>query len=195
MNIYMTASYYNQKFVENMKNIHNYEPEDFKNFICIGSSETHTKIPYCWRQDVIIPPFTDECVCTKKIKENCWIMNKENGEVLVIGNRCVKRFLKKENRKLKRCMGCGDPCLKRTSEFCDICEEKFAEYQKKQFIKQYKKQQEKIRVADENGTLYKFCIDCNKYIYKQGKKYIYCYNCKIKNDDTTSNLDRPVVVI
>ena len=195
MNIYMTASYYNQKFVENMKNIHNYEPEDFKNFICIGSSETHTKIPYCWRQDVIIPPFTDECVCTKKIKENCWIMNKENGEVLVIGNRCVKRFLKKENRKLKRCMGCGDPCLKRTSEFCDICVDKFAEYQKKQFIKQYKKQQEKIRVADENGTLYKFCIDCNKYIFKQGKKYIYCYNCKIKNDDTTSNLDRPVVVI
>jgi hypothetical protein len=191
----MTASYYNQKFVENMKNIHNYEPEDFKNFICIGSSETHTKIPYCWRQDVIIPPFTDECVCTKKIKENCWIMNKENGEVLVIGNRCVKRFLKKENRKLKRCMGCGDPCLKRTSEFCDICVDKFAEYQKKQFIKEYKKKQQKIKVADENGTLYKFCIDCNKYIFKQGKKYIYCYNCKIKNDDTTSNLDRPVVVI
>ena len=32
------ASYYNQKFVENMKDIHNYEEEDFKDFICIGSS-------------------------------------------------------------------------------------------------------------------------------------------------------------
>tara|TARA_R100001591_G_scaffold116749_1_gene134485 strand:+ start:3583 stop:4161 length:579 start_codon:yes stop_codon:yes gene_type:complete len=189
------SSYYNRKFVENMKNIHDYEPEDFENFICIGSSETHTKIPYCWRRDVIIPPITDECVCTKKIRENCWIMNKENGEVLVIGNHCVKRFLKKENRKLKRCMGCGDPCLKRTSEFCDICVDKFAEYQKKQFIKEYKKKQQKIKVADENGTLYKFCIDCNKYIYKPGMKYIYCYNCKIKNDDTTTNLDQPVRVI
>jgi len=191
----MTASYYNKMFVENMKDIHNYEEEDFKDFICIGSNRTHPDIPYCWRRDVVIPPLTDECVCTKKIQENCWIMNKENGEVLVVGNRCVNRFLKKENRKLKRCMGCGDPCLKRTSEFCDSCEEKFAEYQKKEFIKLHRKQERKIKVAEENGTLYKFCVDCNKFIFKQGKKYIYCYNCKQIHNDTTSNLDQPLIVI
>lgn len=189
------ASYYNMMFVKNMKDIHNYEEEDFKDFICIGSSKSHPKIPYCWRRDVVIPPYTNRCVCTKKIEENCWIMNKETCEVFVVGNHCVKRFLKKENWKLKRCMGCGDPCLKRTSDFCDICEEKYANYMKKQIIKQYKKQQEKIRVAEENGTLYKFCIDCNKYIFKQGKKYIYCYNCKQIHNDTTSNLDQPVRVI
>ena len=191
----MTASYYNQMFIENMKTIHNYEQEDFKDFICIGSSKTHTEIPYCWRRDVVIPPITNECVCTKKIQENCWIMNKENGEVLVVGNHCVKRFLKKENWKLKRCMGCGIACLKRTSKFCDTCEEKYANHVKKQLIKQYKKQQEKIRVADENGTLYKFCVDCNKFIFKQGKKYIYCYTCKQKHKDTTSNLDQTIRVI
>jgi len=188
------SSYYNQKFVENMKNIYDYDKEDFKNFICIGSSKSHPNIPHCWRGNVVIPPITDECVCTKHIQENCWIMNKESGEVLAIGNHCVKRFLKKENWKLRRCLGCGIACQKK-SHYCETCEEEFANYVKKQKIKQYKKKQQKIKVAEENGTLYKFCLDCNKYIYKLGKKYIYCYNCKIKNDDTTSNLDQPLIVI
>jgi len=188
------ASYYNMMFVKNMKDIHNYEEEDFKDFICIGSSKSHPKIPYCWRRDVVIPPYTNRCVCTKKIEENCWIMNKETCEVFIVGNHCVKRFLKKENWKLRRCLGCGIACQKK-SHWCLDCEEEFAEYRKKQIIKQYKKQQRKIKEAEENGTLYKFCIDCNKYIFKQGKKYIYCYNCKQIHNDTTSNLDRPVVVI
>lgn len=186
------ASYYNMMFVKNMKEDHNYEEKDFKDFICIGSNKSHTKIPYCWKGKVKIPVYTDRCVCTKKIEENCWIMNKETGEVLTVGNHCVKRFLKKENWKLKRCMGCGVPSLKRSSEFCDNCENEYTEYMRKKLEKENKKQQEKIRTAEENGTLYKFCVDCNKFIYKQGKKYTYCYKCKIKNDDTTCNLDNPI---
>jgi len=179
------ASYYNKLFIENMDLLHNYKQKDFKDFICIGSSITHCDIPFCWRTNVNLPPLTTRCVCTKKIVENCWIMNKYTSEVLVVGNHCVKRFLKQENWKLKRCMGCGDPSLKRTSEFCDKCENEFAEYQRKKMLKEYEKQQKKIKLAEENGTLYKFCVDCNKFIYKQGKKYIYCYTCKENHNDTT----------
>ena len=177
------ASYYNKMFKINMLSDHNYKEDDYKDFICIGSSKTHTNIPLCWKSKVMIPPITNRCVCTKKIDENCWIMNKDTSEVLAVGNHCVKRFLKKENWKLKRCMGCGDPSLKRKSDFCDKCICEFEEFQKKKMIHEHNLQQVKIKASETNKTLYKFCVDCNKFIYKKGRRFIYCYSCKIKHNN------------
>lgn len=65
-----------------------------------------------------LPEKEDKCVCGHKIKENCYITNKENTELIVIGNCCIKRFMKNSG---KTCEECGKPHKNRLVNKCNDC--------------------------------------------------------------------------
>jgi hypothetical protein len=81
-----------------------------------------------------IPDSVDECVCGHKISENCYIT--DGNEILVMGNCCIKKFIKKSGRT---CEKCGNPhknrvvnkCNDCRSGFCDDCGKECNEYYKK----------------------------------------------------------------
>ena len=53
--------------------------------------------------NVDTPLNEERCVCNHKIKENCYITDKENKELLILGNCCIKRFIKKSGRTCENC--------------------------------------------------------------------------------------------
>jgi hypothetical protein len=63
------------------------------------------------------PPHTDRCVCGHYIKENCYITDGD-GTVLVVGNKCIKRFITKSGRT---CETCGGNHRNRTINKCNKC--------------------------------------------------------------------------
>tara|TARA_R100001463_G_scaffold134493_1_gene196731 strand:- start:250 stop:783 length:534 start_codon:yes stop_codon:yes gene_type:complete len=167
------GGYYRKLFYQNMKDIYGYTKEDMKDFICIGSSKTHTDIPCGLEHKISIPALVSECVCTHDIEENCWIWNEKTNEVITIGNECVKKFLPEGNGKVKRCGKCFKQNRKRKSNFCDECiikiqqEERERDYMKKIL------EQEKKRKAREAGTYKLYCLDCNRY----NPGYPRCFSC------------------
>src|SRR5438552_11143954 len=52
-----------------------------------------------------LPEKFDECVCTESIVRNCYICDKDNQNLLIIGSCCIKQFLPKE-RSGKTCEIC-----------------------------------------------------------------------------------------
>ena len=175
----MDKSFYNKKFIEAMNNL-GYEQKDFKDFYCIGSSKTHSKIPLCYANKVEIPDLVQECICTKKIEENCWIMNINNFQVIPIGNHCVKRFLPITNQKGIRCDKCGTRHQNRLDTFCDACRIKIKVEEKSRLIDKKNQEKDKKRQAIINGTYKVHCLDC----YKFNPKFPRCYNCNIIHNNT-----------
>ena len=58
----------------------------------------------------------DKCVCGHKIFENCYIT--DGDEIVVLGNCCIKRFIKKSSRT---CDQCGNPHRNRKVNKCNEC--------------------------------------------------------------------------
>ena len=65
------------------------------------------------------PESMDECICGHHIVDNRYLINKE-GEMLVLGNCCIKRFLPKDYKLLK-CKECGVKHKNRKVDYCNEC--------------------------------------------------------------------------
>lgn len=167
------GGYYRRLFYKNMKDIYGYEKKDMKDFICIGSSETHQDIPSGLEYKIEIPPYTKECVCTHTIVENCYIWNCIDNNVIAIGNECVKKFLPEGHGKVKRCGKCYRQNRKRKSKFCNDC---LIKIEQEELDRKYAKkilENEKKRKARDNNTYKVYCLDCN--VYNPG--YPRCFSC------------------
>lgn len=75
---------------------------------------------YCKGEEM--PSFQPSCICTHEIKENCFIKNKADGRLIVVGNCCIKRYISKENAG-RTCKNCGKPHKNRITAFCNECRE------------------------------------------------------------------------
>jgi hypothetical protein len=62
------------------------------------------------------PPHDNKCVCGHDIIENCYITDGDN--ILVLGNCCIKRFLKKSGRT---CSLCEKPHRNQIVDRCNEC--------------------------------------------------------------------------
>jgi hypothetical protein len=87
---------------------------------CGGDKGPHRNYYKLTHPDYELPPHTDECVCGHPIKENCYITDGE--QFLVLGNCCIKKFLKKENSG-RTCGRCGQPHKNRSDNLCKACRE------------------------------------------------------------------------
>ena len=62
----------------------------------------------------------DKCICQHSIKENCYITNKDNTCILVLGNCCIKHFLP-EGKSRRTCEDCGNIHRNRVVNRCNNC--------------------------------------------------------------------------
>ena len=49
------------------------------------------------------PPHMDSCVCGHDIVHNCFIKNEDNTRMLVLGNCCIKKFMRQSGRTCEVC--------------------------------------------------------------------------------------------
>jgi hypothetical protein len=66
------------------------------------------------------PKKVDKCICQHIIKENCYITNKDNTCILVLGNCCIKHFLP-EGKSGRTCQDCGAIHKNRIVNRCNNC--------------------------------------------------------------------------
>ena len=170
------GNHYRKIFIFKMEEL-GYKKTDFYKFKYIGSSKKGI-ISDCWRHlECKVPKQQDFCLCTKEIRENCYIYNQETGEILSIGNHCIKRFIG-ENPTGNRCDKCGDRHRNTKNNYCNKCRVTI-EQEKKQKI---------LTLLNERQKYYKIkCRDC----FKPCEPYVRCFDCnkqyKKKCDDYNNN--------
>ena len=112
---------------------------------CGGDSKSHLNYFNLYNKNnkrVEKSQYIDKCVCGHLIKENCYITNKDNTSIIVVGNCCIKRFLP-EKKKGRSCEDCGGSHRNRSVNLCNDCK--------------YKKCS-KCNKNNDNG--YKICFNC-----------------------------------
>jgi hypothetical protein len=172
----MSGNHYSQMFILKMYEL-GYEEKDFNKFKYIGSSKKGI-LAECWKHlENILPKKECFCLCTKEIKENCYIYNQENKEIYVIGNHCINRFIG-EKATGKRCDRCGDRHRNSKDNNCNTC----------RLIIEEDKQKKALELKNEKYKYYKVkCKDC----FKDCSPYVRCYSCnqryKKKCNDYNNN--------
>ena len=84
--------------------------EDLDNWQYCGGDGSGKKSHYkYWKLnfgDYQLPEHENNCVCGHYIKENCYITDKTKKELIILGNCCIKKFMKNSGRT---CEDCGKP--------------------------------------------------------------------------------------
>lgn len=84
-----------------------------------GDHERHLRYFYqVFPEAESLPGHEDRCVCNHPIKWNCYIRHKVSNEVVVLGNCCIKKFIKDSGRT---CGMCGEPHKNRKDNHCNDC--------------------------------------------------------------------------
>ena len=107
----------NLRFIKGL-NKHGLNFEDVSNNWKYAGGDTGRHFNYyklCHSQ-LEFPGHEDVCICSHPIFENCYITNGD--KFLVVGNCCIKRFIKKATRT---CDTCGEPHKNRTVNRCNQC--------------------------------------------------------------------------
>ena len=113
------GKYYAEKFLKAL--LHHSELDFTKQWEYIGGNEGrhlnvfHDKV----RKTEALPEVAHQCICTHDIVENCYIRNVITGQILVVGNCCIQRFLKIDTSK--KCSRCSAPHKNRKDNFCQDC--------------------------------------------------------------------------
>lgn len=113
-----------QQFIRGLKE-YNLTYEQIKTWkYCGGNRDRHLNYFKLCCPGEDFPEYVDYCVCGHKIFENCYIMAEEStnfyqkGDILVLGNCCIKKFVPKSSRT---CSKCGDPHRNRSVNRCNSC--------------------------------------------------------------------------
>ena len=64
--------------------------------------------------------YDPKCKCNQDIVENCYIYNKKKEQFCVLGNCCIKRFMREEDSG-RSCGKCGKRHQNRKDNLCDEC--------------------------------------------------------------------------
>lgn len=116
-----------------------------------------------------LPEHKDRCPCNTPIQHNCYIYNASNGNVLVIGNCCVKLYIPEAARM--SCSACGQTHKNPEMNMCASCIAATT--------KEYR---------DMLNTKFMFGAHKTKtvaQVYKEDKRYImWMYRMLLKSEDT-----------
>jgi hypothetical protein len=89
-----------------------------QNWKYYGGNKDHHLNYYRLITDDPLPEHEKKCVCKHTIKENCYISNPDETELIVIGNCCIKKFIDKKGRT---CSNCKHPHNNRKDNLCNTC--------------------------------------------------------------------------
>jgi hypothetical protein len=115
--------------------LHDYElevDEFINNFKYWGGNKgSHFNYWELVRASINRPPKKNYCICDHYIQENCYVVDKrDKNKIVVVGNCCIKRFLKKENQG-RTCERCEKPHKNSKDNFCKECRKQNKEDEKK----------------------------------------------------------------
>ena len=65
-------------------------------------------------------PIEDKCACGHHIEQNCYMVSKE-GQVVIFGNCCIKKFVGEDKRW---CAKCTEPHKNTKKNLCNKCDKK-----------------------------------------------------------------------
>ena len=142
------------------------------------------------------------CVCHEPIYNLCFIANATREEFFIIGNCCIKSFIKantitceecgsEHRNKIKnlcndckecqKCVICGFPHKNLNHDMCNKCYNKkeCKECKLKFSKKDYNKETERCKLCDK-----KYCANCYKKKNPKFIQYPLCYPCKFQNNDS-----------
>ena len=85
-----------------------------------GRHNNYFNLKFKKNPDIEMPDHEDFCPCGKDIKENCFVFNKEDGRLIVLGNCCIKRFIPKSGRT---CEDCEKPHRNIKINKCNDCKQ------------------------------------------------------------------------
>ena len=120
-----------------------------------------------------------ECICYTPIKNNCYMMNKEDkGKVAILGICCIEKFAGEDN-KGRTCEICEAPHRNRVINRCNVCKVKKCKKCKTplsiQSITKYPNTKNCYDCFMEIQNSYRNeCLTCSTPIQS---KYTYCYKC------------------
>jgi hypothetical protein len=149
-----------------------YKWEEFiEEHIYIGGNKT-PKSSYFYKCTVRYPQFNlippdhqEQCMCSTRIVEQCYIMNINTGNILVIGNCCIKIF----DIDTKRYCDCGKALNNSKYQVCKYCRKK--QETRLMFMKQEPSinENEKKETTEEynkriNNLFIELCKN-NKFLY------------------------------
>jgi hypothetical protein len=113
---------FNDNFLNRIKSNldkNNLSFDDLKTFKYAGGDDgchlNYYKILFGNKQ---LPMQENECLCGHPIKNNCYIVNEKNENLIVLGNCCIKRFILKNGRTCERC---EQPHKTRKNNYCKSC--------------------------------------------------------------------------
>lgn len=171
-----------QQFINGLKK-YNVSPDELKNWkYCGGDKGRHKRYFRLCFKDRKIPSKKELCICGHAINENCYIVDK-NLNILVLGNCCIKRFIKKSSRT---CEKCETPHKNRVVNRCNKCRKGICDYCDKRCNPSYK-QCFKCYVNEESKYITDSSSDDDKpTIKKKSKK-------KSKSDSSSDDDDKPTI--
>jgi hypothetical protein len=115
--------------------------------------------------NLIQPNHEERCICKTAILEQCYIMNINTGDILVIGNECIKHF----EFDTKRYCDCGTALNTSKYQVCKYCRKK--QETRLMFMKQEPSinEKEKKETTEEynkriNNLFIELCKN-NKFLY------------------------------
>lgn len=116
--------HYQEKFFENLAELSNNPDNPLEEWRYAGGDtgehEEYFKTLFGNKQ---APPHESYCICEHYIEENCYLQNKISGELIVVGNYCIKKHMPK-NQAGRTCSDCEQPHKNRKDNFCKDCREK-----------------------------------------------------------------------
>jgi hypothetical protein len=121
---------------------------------------------------------TTQCVCKVKIVHNCYITkNNDIDTIIVIGNCCIKRFMKHTGRT---CDECDEPHKNRLMNKCNDCKKKYNICECGKIIN--KKYKSCFTCKNKSIIYSKKCNtrDCHN-VKKEG--FMLCYKCNLKKKE------------
>lgn len=149
-----------EKFIKGLK-LHNLDYDTIvreKWYYAGGDTGRHARYYDKCCPDKNIPPHANKCVCGHFIKQNCYITNGEH--ILVLGNCCIRKFIKKSFRT---CKVCSKKHKNRKDNLCHNC-------RRDKNISRCERCN-----APHNNRKYDVCNDCGKC--NHNKYYIDCEWC------------------
>jgi len=149
------------------------------------------------------PSHTNKCKCGHHIEENCYVIDKNTEDIVVLGNCCIQKFCpdnnnrtceicneKHKNRVVNRCNKCRlgkcDICDKKCNDKYSTCYEcKFKDEKNftcdncgESLSSKFEICECKKKFIISNGVQINVCIECDKSI---DIKYNKCFICNNKN--------------
>jgi hypothetical protein len=125
---------FTKKFKEGLDELGiTYEEIEKEYKYCGGDHDSHLNYYEMLYPGEKLPPHEENCVCGQNIMNNCYVTNGE--KMIVMGNCCIKRFMKKSGRT---CSVCGAPHRNRIINKCNECKYKCEKCNRKKENNGYK---------------------------------------------------------